>query len=73
MLKSNKKLFIIIDANAVFHRAYHALPRFTTKAGELVNAVYGFGAILLQWNTSAATNVLPVSHFYHLLSVACSL
>ena len=48
MLKSNKKLFIIIDANAVFHRAYHALPRFTTKAGELVNAVYGFGAILLK-------------------------
>src|SRR3989338_1188871 len=48
MSKANKKLFIIIDANAVFHRAYHALPRFTTKAGELVNAVYGFCAILLK-------------------------
>jgi len=48
MNKANKKLFIIIDANAVFHRAYHALPRFTTKRGELVNAVYGSALILLK-------------------------
>jgi len=48
MSKANKKLFIIIDSNAIFHRAYHALPRFTTKSGELVNAVYGFGSILLK-------------------------
>jgi len=37
----NKKL-IIIDSNAIIHRAYHALPKLTTKKGELVNAVYGF-------------------------------
>ena len=43
-----KETFVIIDANAIFHRAYHALPRFTTKAGELVNAVYGFGLILVK-------------------------
>lgn len=48
MNKANKKLFIIIDASAVFHRAYHALPRFTTKRGELVNAVYGSALILLK-------------------------
>jgi len=37
-----KKRLIIIDSNALIHRAYHALPRLTTKKGELVNAVYGF-------------------------------
>ncbi len=37
----SKKL-IIIDGNAVVHRAYHALPPLRTKKGELVNAVYGF-------------------------------
>ena len=39
---SEKKRLIIIDANAVIHRAYHALPPLTTKEGKLVNAVYGF-------------------------------
>jgi DNA polymerase-1 len=37
-----KKRLIVIDSNAVIHRAFHALPPLTTKKGELVNAVYGF-------------------------------
>jgi DNA polymerase-1 len=36
-----------VDANAIVHRAYHALPPLSTKKGELVNAVYGFSMILL--------------------------
>jgi DNA polymerase I len=36
------KRLIIIDGNAIVHRAYHALPKLTTKKGELVNAIYGF-------------------------------
>jgi len=39
---------IIIDSNSVIHRAYHALPRLTTKKGELVNAVYGFLLVFLK-------------------------
>jgi DNA polymerase-1 len=38
---------ILIDGNAIIHRSYHALPPFTTKNGELVNAVYGFASTLL--------------------------
>ena len=45
-MSSNKKL-ILIDSNAIIHRAYHALPPLTTKKGELVNAVYGFTSVLL--------------------------
>ena len=40
--------FIIIDGNALIHRAYHALPPFKTKEGKLVNAVYGFTSILFR-------------------------
>jgi len=39
---------VLIDGNALVHRAYHALPKLTTKKGELVNAVYGFISILLK-------------------------
>jgi len=46
MPKKTKK-FILIDGNAIIHRSYHALPPFTTKNGELVNAVYGFASTLL--------------------------
>jgi len=39
---------VIIDSNALVHRAYHALPPLTTKKGELVNAVYGFLLVFLK-------------------------
>ena len=41
-MTEDKKRLIVIDGNAVVHRAFHALPPLTTKKGELVNAVYGF-------------------------------
>ncbi|MCK5466470.1 DNA polymerase I, partial [Candidatus Parcubacteria bacterium] len=47
MLNKPKKL-ILIDGNALMHRAYHALPPLTTKKGEVVNAVYGFTSVLLK-------------------------
>src|SRR4030067_3177904 len=43
-----KKRLILIDSNAIIHRAYHALPPLTNKKGELLNAVYGFTSILLK-------------------------
>lgn len=39
---------VIIDGNAILHRAYHALPPLTTAKGELVNAVFGFCSMLLR-------------------------
>ncbi|MAG28890.1 DNA polymerase I [bacterium] len=46
MAKNNKK-FIIIDGNALLHRAWHALPPLTTRDGKMVNAVFGFASIML--------------------------
>ncbi len=45
---SKQKKLILIDGNALMHRAYHALPPLTTKKGEVVNAVYGFTSVLLK-------------------------
>ena len=42
------KKFVIIDGNAIIHRAYHAIPPLTTKDGRIVNAVYGFTSMLLR-------------------------
>ncbi|MBI4036209.1 hypothetical protein HY383_04630 [Candidatus Daviesbacteria bacterium] len=39
---------VLVDGNALLHRAYHATPPFTTSTGELVNAVYGFSSMLLR-------------------------
>lgn len=47
MPKSRIK-FILIDGNALVHRAFHALPPLETKSGELVNAVYGFLTIFFK-------------------------
>ncbi len=47
-MTTKEKHLLIIDANSVIHRAYHALPRLTTKKGELVNAVYGFLLVFLK-------------------------
>lgn len=40
---------VLIDGNAIMHRAYHALPKsLTTKDKEPINAVYGFVSMLLR-------------------------
>ncbi len=39
---------VLIDGNAILHRAYHALPPLTAPDGSLVNAVYGFATIVFK-------------------------
>ncbi|OGM12145.1 hypothetical protein A2Z22_03585 [Candidatus Woesebacteria bacterium RBG_16_34_12] len=40
---------VLIDGNAILHRAYHALPKtLTSKSGEPINALYGFVSMLLR-------------------------
>jgi len=47
-MNKNKQKLIVIDGNALVHRAFHAIPPLTNKDGMMVNAVYGFTAILLK-------------------------
>ncbi len=44
----SKKHIVILDSNAIIHRAYHALPPFNMTDGTQVNAVYGYASLLLK-------------------------
>src|SRR5579864_3773803 len=45
---SNKKNLVLLDAHAILHRAYHALPDFRSTSGEPTGALYGFCTFLLK-------------------------
>ena len=63
------KKFVVIDGNAILHRAWHAIPpTLMTADGTIINAAYGFTSILLRvisdlkpdylavaWDTAAKT------------------
>lgn len=42
------KKLLLIDGNAIFHRAFHALPLFRDTQGNYTNAVYGFTKMLFE-------------------------
>lgn len=48
MSNSKKKRLVLLDAHAILHRAYHALPDFSTASGEPTGALYGFSLMLLK-------------------------
>lgn len=56
-----QKKFVIIDGNAIIHRAYHAVPPLTTKDGTIVNAVYGFTSMLLKVLSDIKPDYIAVS------------
>lgn len=48
-MPNEQKVLVLIDSNAIIHRAYHALPKnMSTSKGELTNAVYGFATTLIK-------------------------
>jgi len=68
--KSTKKL-ILIDAHAILHRAYHALPQFSNSRGEPTGGLYGLAAMLIKLITTfkpdyiVAAYDLPKPTFRH--------
>ncbi len=45
--KENKRL-VLLDVHAILHRAYHALPDFSTRGGEPTGGLYGLSAMLIK-------------------------
>ena len=43
-----KKTLILLDAHAIIHRAYHALPEFLSRKGEPTGALYGLSSMLMK-------------------------
>jgi DNA polymerase I len=48
MAKAKEETLVILDAHAILHRAYHALPDFSSPAGEPTGALYGVVTMLLK-------------------------
>ncbi|MCX6703097.1 MAG: DNA polymerase [Candidatus Zambryskibacteria bacterium] len=46
--KPKRKTLVLLDAHAILHRAYHALPDFMSTKGEPTGALYGFCTLLLK-------------------------
>ncbi len=47
--KANKaKTLVLLDAHAIIHRAYHALPEFSKSDGEPTGALYGLSSMLMK-------------------------
>lgn len=46
--KSDQKTLVLLDAHAILHRAYHALPDFSSPSGEPTGALYGVVSMLLR-------------------------
>src|ERR1700741_4720218 len=44
----SKKRLVLLDSHAILHRAYHALPDFTSGKGEPTGALYGLILMLLK-------------------------
>lgn len=44
--KSKNKTLVLLDAHAILHRAYHALPGFSSRKGEPTGALYGLSTML---------------------------
>lgn len=43
-----KKRIVLIDAHALIHRAYHALPGFSSSKGEPTGALYGLSTMIMR-------------------------
>jgi DNA polymerase-1 len=48
MTTNDMKTLLLIDANSIIHRSFHALPPFTAPGGQPSGALYGLASILLK-------------------------
>jgi DNA polymerase-1 len=47
-MPKGKKTLVLLDAHAIIHRAYHALPEFLSSKGEPTGALYGLSSMLMK-------------------------
>ncbi|MBI5798691.1 MAG: hypothetical protein HZB10_02055 [Candidatus Yonathbacteria bacterium] len=46
--ENSQKTLIILDVHAILHRAYHALPEFSSSKGEPTGALYGLSTMIMK-------------------------
>lgn len=69
--KTTQKRLVLLDTHAIIHRAYHALPEFTSSKGEPTGAIYGLATMLFKIITELSPDYivacydLPKKTFRH--------
>ena len=58
--KQNTKTLVLLDAHAIIHRAYHALPEFLSSAGEPTGALYGLSSMLMKIITELKPDIFEI-------------
>lgn len=53
---------VILDAHAILHRAYHALPDFSSKTGEPTGALFGLVTMLLKILSELAPDYIVAAY-----------
>jgi DNA polymerase-1 len=56
------KKLVLIDANAIIHKVFYALPELTNRKGEQINAIYGFSSILLKIINELKPNYIAAAY-----------
>lgn len=56
-----KEIFLLVDGSAIVHRAYHALPRFSSSQGNPTGAVHGFFSMLFKVIQNLSPNRIAIA------------
>jgi DNA polymerase-1 len=59
---AKRKRLVLLDMHAILHRAYHALPEFSTSAGEPSGALYGLAAMLVKTTTDLKPDYIAAAY-----------
>lgn len=60
-MSAKPETFLILDGNALLHRAWHAIPPLTTEDGRVVNAVYGFAMVIEKMRSELKPDYMAVA------------
>lgn len=60
--EEKRQRVVLLDTHAILHRAYHALPDFTSPAGEPTGALYGLAAMLMKILTELKPDYLVAAY-----------
>lgn len=58
----NNRTFVILDAHAIIHRAYHALPSFTNSVGVPTGALYGLASMIMRIMEELKPDILVAAY-----------
>jgi DNA polymerase I len=59
---AKRKRLVLLDMHAILHRAYHALPEFSTSKGEPSGALYGLAAMLVKIATDLKPDYIAAAY-----------